>query len=306
MSDQPKRPTAREFSREVLNVFDDYVHGAIDRRAFLERAAVYAGSATAATGLLAVLSPDFAYARKVAPDDARIAVSRVDIPSPSGYGTIKAYVAKPQGATPRSKKPVVLVVHENDGFIAVAPDALTPLGGYPGDEDKARALFPQLDQTKTRADFLAAAAWAQALPDGNGKLGAVGFCYGGGVVNFLATQLPALRAAAPFYGAPPPLDAVRAIKAEMLVQHAGNDARLVGTWPDYEKALKAAGVKYQGFVYPGVEHGFNNDTTPRYDEKAAGLAWQRTIEFVLRAQGGDGFRRDLRIQSHLFKEIARR
>jgi carboxymethylenebutenolidase len=298
MSDQPKRPTARDFSREVLNLFDDYVHGAIDRRGFLERAAVYAGSATAATGLLAVLSPDFAYAQKVAPDDARIAVSRVDIPSPSGYGTIKAYVAKPKGAPPLAKKPVVLVVHENrglnphiediarrlatDGFIAVAPDALTPLGGYPGDEDKARAIFPQLDQAKTRADFLAAAAWAQGLPDGNGKLGAVGFCYGGGVVNFLATQLPTLRAAAPFYGAPPSLDAVSAIKAEMLIQHAGNDTRLVGTWPDYEKALKAAGVKYQGFVYPGVEHGFNNDTTPRYDEKAAGLAWQRTIDLFKR------------------------
>jgi carboxymethylenebutenolidase len=298
MSDEHKRPTARDFSREVLTLFDEYVHGAFDRRGFLERAAAYAGSATAATGLLAVLSPDFAYAQKVAADDARIAVSRVDIPSPSGYGTIKAYIARPKGASPRAKKPVVVVVHENrglnphiediarrlatDGFIAVAPDALTPLGGYPGDEDKARALFPQLDQAKTRADFLAAAAWAQALPDGNGRLGAVGFCYGGGVVNFLATQLPVLRAAAPFYGAPPPLDAVPAIKAEMLIQHAGNDTRLVATWPDYEKALKAANVKYQGYVYPGVEHGFNNDTTPRYDEKAAGLAWQRTIALFKR------------------------
>jgi carboxymethylenebutenolidase len=301
MSDQPKRPTARDFPRELLNLFDDYVHGAIDRRGFLERAAVYAGSATAATGLLAVLSPDFAYAQKIAPDDARITVSRVDIPSPGGYGTIKAYVAKPKGTSPHAKKPVVLVVHENrglnphiediarrlatDGFIAVAPDALTTLGGYPGDEDKARALFPQLDQAKTRADFLAAAAWAQALPDGNGKLGAVGFCYGGGIVNFLATQLPTLRAAVPFYGAPPALESVRAIKAKMLLNFAGNDQRITGAWPAYEAALKAAGVQYQGFIYPGVEHGFNNDTTPRYDEKAAALAWQRTIAFFKQTLG---------------------
>lgn len=296
MSDQPKRPTARDFSRELLDLFHDYVHGAIDRRGFLERAACYAGSATAATGLLAVLSPDFAYAQKVAPDDKRIAVARADIPSPNGNRTIKAYVATPMGA--RAKKPVVLVVHENrglnphiediarrlavEGFIAVAPDALTPLGGYPGDEDKARAAFAQLDQAKTREDFLAAAAWAQALPDGNGKLGAVGFCYGGGIVNMLATKVPTLRAAVPFYGAPPPLDAVPAIKGEMLINHAGNDTRLVGTWPDYERALQAAHVKYQGYVYPGVEHGFNNDTTPRYDEKAAALAWQRTIDLFKR------------------------
>jgi carboxymethylenebutenolidase len=235
MSDKPKRPTARDFSRELLDLFHEYVHGAIDRRRFLDRAACYAGSATAATGLLAVLSPDFAYAQKVAPDDKRIAVSRADIPSPNGNGTIKAYVARPIGTSPRAKKPVILVVHENrglnphiediarrlavEGLIAVAPDALTPLGGYPGDEDKARAAFARLDQAKTREDFLAAAAWAQALPDGNGKLGAVGFYYGGGIVNMLATKVPTLRAAVPFYGAPPALDAVPAIKAEMLINH---------------------------------------------------------------------------------------
>jgi carboxymethylenebutenolidase len=298
MSDQPERPTAKDFPREVLDIFHEYVHGAIDRRSFLERCTIVVGSTTVAAGMLTVLSPDFAYAQKVPPTDNRITITHEDIPSPKGYGTIKAYVARPKDASPRKRKPVVLVVHENrglnphiediarrlavDGFIAVAPDALTPLGGYPGDEQKASALFGQLDRTKTTEDFVAAAAWAQALRDGNGKLGAVGFCYGGGVVNTLATRVPTLRAAAPFYGGPPPLEAVPSIKAEMLIQHAGNDTRLVGTWPTYEAALKAAGVKYQGYVYPGVEHGFNNDTTPRYDEKAAALAWQRTIELFKR------------------------
>lgn len=297
MSDQRRR-TASDYPRQVLDLFHDYVHGDLNRRAFLERCALVVGSAAAASTILGELSPAFALAQKVAPDDPRITTARVDIPSPKGNGAIKAYVAKPQGTSPRSKKPVVLVVHENrglnphiediarrlavDGFIAVAPDALTPKGGYPGDEQKAVALFRELDQAKTQEDFLAAAAWAQALPDGNGKLGAVGFCYGGGVVNMLATKVPSLRAAAPFYGAPPALDAIPGIRAEMLIQHAGNDTRLVGTWPGYEAALKAAKVKYEGYVYPGVEHGFNNDTTPRYDEKAATLAWSRTMALFKR------------------------
>ena len=169
-----------------------------------------------------------------------------------------------------------------DGFIAVAPDALTALGGYPGTEDAAREVFGKLDQTKIAADMLAAAHWAEALPDGNGKLGAVGFCYGGGVVNVLATRMPSLRAAVPFYGSPPPLDTVPAIKAVILVQHASNDARLVGLWPAYEDALKKAGVRYQGYIYPGVEHGFNNDTTPRFNKAAADLAWGRTIALFRR------------------------
>lgn len=284
------------FSREVLDLFDQYVHGAISRRGFLDTCVRHVGGVAAAGATLALLSPDFARGQVIATDDKRIATSRVDIPSPSGSGTIRAYVARPAGS--RKKLPVVLVIHENrglnphiediarrlavDGFIAVAPDALTALGGYPGTEDAARTLFAKLDQAKINADFLAAATWAQAVPGGNGKLGAVGFCYGGGMVSRLATRLPTLRAGVSFYGAPAPAADVPAIKAEMLILHGGNDQRLVATWPDYEAALKAAGVKYEGHVYPGVEHGFNNDTTPRFSKEAADLAWSHTLALFRR------------------------
>jgi carboxymethylenebutenolidase len=294
----PPRLTAADFPREVLTLFDQYVHGAIDRRGFIGRCAAVVGSAAAASAMLDLLRPDFARAQQVPPGDARIKVSKVSIPSPQGSGSIDAYVAEPADASAQAKKPVVLVIHENrglnphiedigrrlavDGFLAVAPDALTRLGGYPGAEDEARSLFQQLDQSKIRQDMLAAAAFAQGHPDGNGKLGAVGFCYGGGMVNWLATRLPTLRAGVPFYGQPPDLDDVPNIKAEMLIQHGGNDGRLVGSWPDYEEALKAAGVTYHGYVYPGAEHGFNNDTTPRFDAEAAALAWSRTLELFRR------------------------
>jgi carboxymethylenebutenolidase len=291
-------PESSAFSRELLDLFDAFVHGGISRRGFIEKATTITGSVAAATTILSALSPDFASAQVIAPADKRISVSTVTIQSPQGDGTIKAYVAKPAGTSPAKKKPVVLVVHENrglnphiediarrlavDGFIAVAPDALTSLGGYPGTEDAARELFTKLDQAKVQMDFLAAAAYAQGLPDGNGKLGAVGFCYGGGVVNMLATKVPTLKAAAPFYGAPPKAEDVKNIKAEVLVQHGGNDTRLAGTWPDYDKELTAAGVKHEGFVYPGAEHGFNNDTTPRFNKAVAELAWGRTIALFKR------------------------
>ena len=294
----PPRLTAADFPREVLTLFDQYVHGAIDRRGFIGRGAAVLGSAAAASAMLDLLRPDFARAQDVAPTDARIAVSSVDIPSPAGSGSIEAYVAAPADASPQAKKPIVLVIHENrgrnphiediarrlavDGFLAIAPDALTKLGGYPGDEDAARARFRELDQAKIRADVLAAARFAEAHPNGNGKLGAVGFCYGGGIVNWLATQMESLRAGVPFYGAPPDLDAVPNIRAEMLVQHGGNDTRLVEGWPAHEAALKAAGVRYQGFVSPGAEHGFNNDTPPRFNAEAAALAWSRTLELFRR------------------------
>ena len=290
--------TAADFPREVLTLFDQYVHGAIDRRGFIARCAAVVGSVAAASATLAMLKPDFARAQVIAPGDARIAVSKVAIPSPGGSGSIDAYVAQPADASPEARKPVVLVIHENrglnphiediarrlavDGFLAIAPDALTRLGGYPGDEDRARALFRDLDQDKIRQDFIAAARFAESHPNGNGKLGAVGFCYGGGMVNWLATRLPSLRAGVPFYGSPPDLDDVPNIKAEMLIQHGGNDGRLVQSWPEYEAALKAAGVRYQGYVYPGAEHGFNNDTTPRYDAETAALAWSRTLELFRR------------------------
>ena len=292
MSDEA-RPCAENFSREVLNLFDDYVHGVIDRRGFLSRCATKVGSIAAASTILATLRPNFAQARVIEDNDRRIKVTRVAIPSPDGSGSIQAYVAAPRTTSVRSRRPVVLVVHENrglnphieditrrlavDGFIGIAPDALTALGGYPGDEDKARELFGKLDQTAIRADFVAAARYALAMREGNAKLGAVGFCYGGGMVNYLATQVPALRAGVPFYGAPGPLKDVPAIRAQLLLQFAGNDTRINGMWPEYEAALKAAGKRYEAYIYPGVEHGFNNETTPRFNGPAAKLAWDRTI-----------------------------
>jgi carboxymethylenebutenolidase len=287
------RKTAADFDPEVLKLFDQYVHGGITRRDFLASAARYAVGGATAASLLGALSPSFA-APLVTPDDKRITARFVELPSPQGNGTVRGYLVSPTDA--KGKLPLVLVVHENrglnphiediarrlalDGFIAFAPDALHPLGGYPGDEDKARALFGKLDQAKTRVDFVAAAHWLQQRPEGNGKLGVVGFCYGGGIANYLATQLPELAAAVPFYGAQPAAAEVPKIKARLLIHDAGKDERIRAGWPAYEKALKEAGVTYEYHVYPDVEHGFNNDTTPRYDAAAAKLAWQRTTDFL--------------------------
>ena len=286
------RLTAKDFSPELLHVFDQYVHGDIDRRAFFDRAAKYVAAPMTAAIALDLLNPKFAEAQQVPKDDKRIKTEWVEIDSPKGYGKIKAYVAKPANAT--GKLPTVLVIHENrglnphiediarrlalDNFLAVAPDALTPLGGYPAEgEDKARELFPKLEQPKTREDFIAATHYARTRPDSTGKIGAVGFCYGGGMVNFLATRVPELLAGVPFYGGGPAVEDVKNIKAAMLVQHGGNDKRLVDAWPAYEEALKANKIRYEGYVYPNAEHGFNNDTTPRYDAATAKLAWDRTI-----------------------------
>ncbi|MDB6062214.1 MAG: dienelactone hydrolase family protein [Verrucomicrobiaceae bacterium] len=287
------RKTAKDFDPEVLKLFDKYLHGQLSRRGFLDGATKFAVGGITAAGLLSALSPQFAEAEQVADSDPRIVARYIEIPSPQGYGTLRGYLVKPAKA--KGKLPTVLVIHENrglnphiadiarrlalDNFIAFAPDALFPLGGYPGDEDKARELFPKLDQTKTREDFLAAAAYLKALPEGNGKVGATGFCYGGGVTNFLATRIPDLAAAVPFYGAQPNAEDTAKIKAPLLIHYAGDDERINSGWPAYETALKAAGVKYEAFVYAGVQHGFNNDTTPRYDEAAAKLAWQRTVAF---------------------------
>ena len=288
------RLTAKDFQPEVLQLFDRYVHGDISRRGFLERAATLAGSAAAAVGLLAALSPQFAQARQVEPDDARLLTGRQTFDSPQGNGQVSGYLARPAGA--KGKLPAVLVIHENrglnphiediarrlalDGFLAFAPDALFPLGGYPGDEDKARERFAQLDGKKTLNDFLAAARALLTFPQSTGKLGAVGFCFGGGVVNVLATRVPELAAAVPFYGDAPPSSDVPGIKAPLLLHFAGLDQRINAGWPGYGAALKAAAVRYEAFVYAGVNHGFNNDTTPRFDAQAAALAWQRTIAFL--------------------------
>lgn len=286
------RKTSSDFHPEVLRLFDKYVHGQISRRGFLDGAAKFAVGGLTAAGLLEALSPQFAQAQQIAPTDERLKTEFVELPAP-GYGKVRAYKVTPKGA--KGKLPVVLVVHENrglnphieditrrvalEGYIAVAPDALFPLGGYPGNEDKARELFQQLDQAKTRQDFVATAQYLKKLPEGNGKLGVVGFCYGGGMANYLATQLPDLNAAVPFYGNAAPLEEVSKIKAPLLIQFAETDERINAAWPAYEAALKSAGVKYQAYTYPGTQHGFNNDTTPRYDEAAAKLAWQRTLEF---------------------------
>jgi carboxymethylenebutenolidase len=293
MANDRPRSTAKDFHPEVLRLFDKYVHGAIDRRAFLDGAAKFAVAGTTAAGLLEALSPRFAQAEQVPRDDARIRAQRVDFASPQGYGKAHGLLVRPASAGAGIKLPSVLVVHENrglnphiediarrlalDGFMALAPDALHPLGGYPGDEDRARALFAQLDQGKTREDFVAAAQFLESHPGSSGMFGAVGFCWGGGVANLLATRLPDLKAVAPFYGEAAPAGKARNIKAALLLHFAENDERINAAWPAYEAALKAAGVHYQAYKYPGTQHGFNNDTTPRYDEAAAKLAWQRTI-----------------------------
>jgi carboxymethylenebutenolidase len=287
------RITANDFHPEVLKLFDLFVHGLLDRRGFLDGAKKFAVGGASAVGLLEALNPRFAEAEQVKADDPRIKGKTLEAPSPDGYGTVKGYFVQP--ANPQGKLPTVLVIHENrglnphiediarrlalDNFIAFAPDALAPLGGYPGDEDKARELFPKLDQAKTRNDFIAALGVLKKCPIGNGKVGAVGFCYGGGVVNFLATKSQDFDAGVPFYGAQPAAEEAAKIKAPLLIHYAGNDDRINAGWPAYEAALKAAKVDYQAFIYPGVQHGFNNDTTPRYDEAAAKLAWGRTIDF---------------------------
>ncbi|HTK69315.1 MAG TPA: dienelactone hydrolase family protein [Candidatus Eisenbacteria bacterium] len=289
-----ERKQASDYPQDLLNLFDKYVHGGIDRRGFLVGAAKFAVGGVTAAMLLDELSPKFAAAQQVAPDDKRLSIQTLDIASPKGSGTIKGYLARPANASDR-KLPGILVIHENrglnphieditrrlalEGFMALAPDALTSLGGYPGDEDKARELFQKLDQAKIREDFLAAAEMLRKRHDGTGKIGAVGFCYGGGMVNFLATRLPDLKAAVPFYGNQPPVEDVDKIKAPLLIHYAENDERINAGWPAYEKALKEHHKKYETFTYPGTQHGFNNDTTPRYDAEAAKLAWTRTVEF---------------------------
>ncbi len=296
MTDTP-RATAADFPPEVMQLFDQYVHGLIDRRGFMTGAARYAVGASGAAGLLAALTPNFAAAQQITPDDKRLTTEYVELASPKGYGTARGYLVKP--AKTKGPLPVVLVVHENrglnphiedvarrmalEGFIAFAPDALFPLGGYPGDEDAARTLFGKLDQAKTREDFLAAADWLAAIKGGSGAMGVVGFCYGGAIANFLATQRPTLKAAAPFYGSAPPVEDVAKIKAELLVVLAASDDRVNAAWPAYEAALKAAGTTYALYQPPGTQHGFNNDTTPRYDKAAAAEAWQQTVALFKRA-----------------------
>lgn len=286
-----ERMKASDFPQELLDEFHLYVHGEIDRRTFMSRAQKFATATVSAAMLFEMLRPNYAFAEQVPKDDKRIRTERADVPSPQGNGTIKGYLVRPASGT---KFPAILVVHENrglnpyiedvarrlgvEGYMAFAPDGLTSVGGYPGDDEKGATLFGQVDRNKMTEDFVASAKWLKARPDSTGKLGAVGFCYGGGIVNTLAVRLGSdLQAAVPFYGAVPAAADIPKIKAPVLVHHGELDTRLAATWPDYDKALTAAGVPHEGYVYPQANHGFHNDTTPRYDEAAAKLAWSRTL-----------------------------
>jgi len=288
-----ERKSAHDFDQDLLVLFDAYVHGVIDRRAFLDQASKYAVGGVTAAMLLDQLSPKFAEAQVVPRSDARLAAEYAEYDSPNGYGKMRGYFARPAKAA--GKLPAILVIHENRGlnphiedvarrfalanFVAFAPDALFPLGGYPGDEDKAREVFPRLDQAKTREDFVAAVAFLKAHKESTGKVGAVGFCYGGGMVNHLATRLPDLAGGVAFYGSSPNAEDVAKIKSPLMIQSAEVDERINARWPEFEAALKAANIRYERHLYPGTQHGFHNDTTPRYNEAAAKLAWERTVAF---------------------------
>ncbi|MBY0374058.1 MAG: dienelactone hydrolase family protein [Bryobacteraceae bacterium] len=289
-----ERKQSQEFPQELLNLFDLYVHGDIDRRAFLEGAQKFATAGVTAAMLWESLRPNYAFAQQVPESDGRIQTSWQTVESPAGNGSIKGYFVKPAKAT--GKLPVVMVVHENRGlnpyiqdvarrlgaanFVAFAPDGLTSAGGYPGDEEKAAAAFRGVDRAKMTEDFVAAAKWLKARPESNGKLGVVGFCFGGGMSNAMAVRLGAdLRAAVPYYGGQAPAADVPKIEAPLLIHYAGNDARVNAGWPAYEEALKANGKKYTMHMYDGTQHGFHNDTTPRFDKAAAELSWTRTLDF---------------------------
>jgi carboxymethylenebutenolidase len=287
------RKTAKDFHPQTLQLFDRYVHGDINRRDFLTGVAKFTVAGVTALSVLEALTPNYALGQQVKPDDQALSADYVEFPSPQGNGTVRGYLVKPAKAT--GPLPLVLVVHENRGlnphiedvarrlalagFIALAPDALYTLGGYPGDEDQARELFAKLDQDKTRQDFVHSVGYLQSLPGGNGKVGVVGFCYGGGIANFLATELATLAAAVPFYGRQAELTKVSQIKAPLLIHYAGNDERVNAGAKAYDDALQAADKTAQSYTYPDTQHGFHNDTTPRYDKAAAALAWQRTVAF---------------------------
>lgn len=289
-----ERKRASDYPQELLDLFDLYVHGELDRRGFLESAKRFATQGLTATAIWESLRPNYSWAQQIPKDDSRLKTEYVSVPSPQGNGSIRGYLVRPVDA-PR-KLPGILVVHENrglnpyiedvarrlgtDNFIAFAPDGLTSVGGYPGDDENGAKAFQKVDRAKMTEDFIAAARWLKDRPDCTGKIGVVGFCFGGGIANTLAVRMgDALTAAVAFYGAQPPASDVSKIKAAMLLHYASMDTRITSGWPAYEEALKANHVTYAGYVYEGAQHGFHNDTTPRYDEPAAKLAWQRTLTF---------------------------
>jgi carboxymethylenebutenolidase len=286
-----ERKKASDFPQELLDLFHLYVHGEIDRGTFLGRAGKFAVGGLTVGGILAMLAPNYAWAQQVPKDDKRIRAEYAVVPSPQGNGSIKGYLVRPADAT--AKVPAVVVIHENRGlnpyiedvarrlgtvgYMAFAPDGLTSVGGYPGDDEKGAALFAKVDPQKMIEDFAASAAWLKARPEGTGKLGVVGFCFGGGIANTLAVRMPDLSAAVPFYGVPPAAADVPKIKAAILAHYAALDTRITSTWPAYDAELTAAKIPHAGYIYAGTNHGFHNDTTPRYDEAAAKLAWGRTL-----------------------------
>lgn len=288
-----ERKKATDYSQELLDLFDRYVHGEISRRTFLDGAQKFAVGGVTAVALWESLRPNYAFAQQVPVDDKRLKTEYVTVPSPSGNGSIRGYYVRPAKIT--GKIPAVLVIHENRGlnpyiedvarrlgivnYLAFAPDGLTSLGGYPGDEEKAAAMFKNVDPNKMFEDFVASAAWLKARPECSGKYGAVGFCFGGTTVNKLAVRLPDLSAVVSYYGGQPSAEDTAKIKAPLLLHYASLDTRITGGFPAWEEALKVNHVTYTAYIYEGANHGFHNDTTPRYDEAAAKLSWQRTLDF---------------------------
>lgn len=288
-----ERKKASDYPQELLDLFHEYQHGEINRRTFLDRAAKFAVGGLTVAAIFEGLTPNYAWAQQVPKEDPRITSSYETVQSPQGNGSIKGYFARP--AKPSGKLPTVLVIHENRGlnpyiedvarrfavanFVAYAPDGLTSVGGFPGNDEQGAIKFREVNGPKMLEDFVASAAWLKARPESNGKIGAVGFCFGGGIVNQLAVRLPDLGAGAPFYGRQAGADDVPKIKAPLMLHYAGNDQGVNAGIPAYEAALKANNKKYEVFVYEGTQHGFHNDTTPRYDEAAAKLAWTRTVDF---------------------------
>ncbi len=288
-----ERKKASDFDQRVLDLFDGYVHGRLDRREFLDRASKYAVCGVTAAAMLEMLLPQYALAQQVDPKDPKITADYVEYSSPSGHGTVRGYLAMPANAS--GSLAGVTVVHENRGlnpyiedvtrrlavagYMALGPDGLTSLGGYPGNDEEGRNMQRQIDRAKLMEDFVAAPAFLMAHSRSSGKVGVVGFCYGGGVCNTMAVRLPELAAAVPFYGRQPAATDVPKIQAALQLHYAGLDERINAGWPDYEAALKENGKEHTAYFYDGANHGFHNDTTPRYDEAAATLAWDRTLEF---------------------------
>jgi carboxymethylenebutenolidase len=282
-----------DIKQEVFDLYDDYAHSRLNRREFVEKLSLYAVGGLTVTALMSFLMPDYQGAIQIKPDDPRLKSTYINYSSPKGGGAIKALLSKPADA--KGKLGGIVVVHENRGlnpyiedvarraamagFITLAPDALTPLGGYPGNDDEGRTMQAKRDKGEMEQDFIDAFWYLKNHKDCNGKVGVVGFCYGGGIANMMAVRIPELAAAVPFYGSQPDIADVPQIKAPLLLHYAALDTRITAGWPAYEAALKANGKQYQAFIYENANHGFHNDTTPRYDKAAAELAWKRTIDF---------------------------